>query len=36
MTSVDIGEVVFLVVIFAIGVGGFLKVMLNEDDKWYF
>jgi len=31
MTDVDIGEVIFLVFVFAIGVGGFLWALNKED-----
>ena len=33
MTSVDIGEVVFLVAVFAVTVGSFLKIMLKDETK---
>jgi len=31
MSSVDIGEVVLLVIVFVVGVGGFLYAALKED-----
>ena len=33
MTSVDIVEVVFLVVVFGIGVMGFMKAAFSDDEK---
>jgi len=33
MTGVDIFEVVFLVVVFLVGVIGFMKVATNEDKE---
>jgi len=32
-TGVDIAEVILLVVVFAIGVGGFIWAAMKEDDK---
>jgi len=33
MSGVDIAEVILLVVVFVVGVGGFLYVALKEDDE---
>jgi len=32
-TGVDIGEVVLIVLVFAVGVGGFMYAALKDDDK---
>jgi len=33
MSGVDITEVILLVVVFAVGVGGFMYAALKEDDE---
>ena len=33
MSGVDIGEVILLVVVFAVGVGGFIYAATSSDDK---
>ena len=33
MTLIDIVEIIFVVIVFAVGVGGFIYAATNDDDK---
>ncbi len=32
-SGVDIAEIIFIVIVFSIGIGGFMYVALKDDDK---
>ena len=33
MSAIDIGEIILLTIVFAVGVGGFIYAATKEDDK---